>query len=167
MRKLILGAALALILPGTAAAAPKAPTPADLAKAACKTEKHASTKLFKQTYGAKSTSKAMKTCVAKTVPAAEEATENAAKACKAERDANETAFAQKYGTNENKKNAYGKCVSKTAKASTEEAAEDRVNAAQTCKALKRDDADAFEDDYGSRKNAFGKCVSATARADDS
>jgi len=167
MRKLILGAALALILPGVAAAAPSEPTAADLARAACKTEKHdMGTKLFKKTYAAKSTAKAMRACVAKAEPAAEAEAKNAAHACRAERDADREAFEEKYGTNENKKNAFGKCVSTTAKASTEEAAEDRVNAAKTCKALKRDDAEAFEDAYGSRKNAFGKCVSATARADD-
>lgn len=167
MRKLILGAALALVLPVTAAAAPKEPTAADLAKAACKTEKHETgTKLFKRTYAAKSTSKAMKACIAKAVPAAEAASRNAAQTCKAERDANPAAFAQKYGTNKNDKNAYGKCVSTTARASTQAAAQDRANAAQTCKALKRDEPDVFEDEYGTRKNAFGKCVSGTARAGD-
>ncbi len=39
--------------------------------------------------------------------------ENAAKQCKAERTADAPAFAAKYGTNENKRNAFGKCVSKT------------------------------------------------------
>jgi hypothetical protein len=45
---------------------------------------------------------------------AEEAEEfkNAAKECDAERDEiGREAFAEKYGTNENKKNAFGKCVS--------------------------------------------------------
>ena len=42
---------------------------------------------------------------------------NAAKACKAERASlGADAFAAKYGTNPNKKNAFGKCVSKLAKA---------------------------------------------------
>jgi hypothetical protein len=167
MRKLILVAALAVLLPATAAAAEKEPSPADLAKAACKTEKHEmGTQLFKKTYGAKSTSKAMKACIAKAEPAAEEETKNAAQACKAERAADEDAFAEKYGTNKNGKNAFGKCVSGMASAKTQEEAEDRANAAKTCKALKRDDPDEFEETYGSRKNAFGKCVSATARADD-
>ena len=39
--------------------------------------------------------------------------ENAAKQCKAERKADPSAFASKYGTNANKRNAFGKCVSKT------------------------------------------------------
>ena len=38
---------------------------------------------------------------------------NAAKQCKAERKADPSAFAEKYGTNENNRNAFGKCVSKT------------------------------------------------------
>jgi hypothetical protein len=167
MRKLILGVAVALILPGVAAAAPSAPTPAELAKAGCKTQKDLmGTKLFKQTYAAKSASKAMTACVAKTVPVAAAESENAAQTCRTERDANRSAFEQKYGTNENNKNAFGKCVSTTAKAAVQEAAEDRASAAQTCKALKRDDAQAFERAHGTKKNAFGKCVSATARADD-
>ena len=40
----------------------------------------------------------------------------AAKACKAERAAGAEAFARKSGTNHNLKNAFGKCVSGTAKA---------------------------------------------------
>ena len=51
----------------------------------------------------------------------EEARENAAKKCKAERGTSEQtieAFKQKYGTNKNKANAFGKCVSKLAKAQT-------------------------------------------------
>jgi hypothetical protein len=42
--------------------------------------------------------------------------ENAARKCRAERAAmGEKAFAEKYGTNPNKRNAFGKCVSKYAK----------------------------------------------------
>ena len=40
---------------------------------------------------------------------------HAAKACKTERKADPAAFA-KYGSNKNKRNAFGKCVSKQAKA---------------------------------------------------
>ncbi len=45
--------------------------------------------------------------------AAADEIENAAKQCKAERKADASAFAAKYGTNENKRNAFGKCVSRT------------------------------------------------------
>jgi hypothetical protein len=170
MRKLILGAILALALPGAAAAEAAAPnhaTPADLARAACKTEKHAmGTKLFKQTYAAKSIAKAMNACIAKTVPVAEVAQTNAAQTCRAERDADPAGFAERYGANENKKNAYGKCVSGKAREATKNAATDRANAAQTCKALKKAERAAFDQAYGSKKNAFGKCVSAKAKAKD-
>jgi hypothetical protein len=40
---------------------------------------------------------------------------NAAKKCKAERTANPDKFKSDYGTNKNKRNAFGKCVSKLAK----------------------------------------------------
>jgi hypothetical protein len=47
------------------------------------------------------------------------ADKNAAKACKAERATmGVAAFKEKYGTNANKANAFGKCVSKLAKAMT-------------------------------------------------
>lgn len=168
MHKLILGAVLALALPVSAAvAAPKQPTPADVAKAACKTEKRAmGTKLFKKTYAAKSTSGAMRACVAKTVPVAEAEARNAAQECKAEREANPTAFAEEYGTNPSNKNAYGKCVAGKAREATVDDAKDRVSAAKSCKALKADEEAAFETAYGKKRNAFGKCVSATAKAGD-
>ena len=166
MRKPILGAVLALLLPTTAIAANE-PIPEELAKAACKTEKHEmGTQLFKKTYAPKSASKAMKACIAKGEPAAEEEAKNAAKACKAERDADEEAFVKEYGTNKNGKNAYGKCVSATASEKTQDEAEDRSDAAKTCKALKKDGAETFEGTYGKGRKAFGKCVSATARSDD-
>lgn len=167
MRKLILGAVLALALPAGAAADAPEPTPAELAKAACKTEKsELGTKLFKRSYGVKSTAKAMQACVAKAEPAAEAEAKNAAQECKAERDADPAVFADKYGTNKNKKNAHGKCVSDKTQEAADEEAEDHVNAAKVCKALKADDKEAFEQRYGTKKNAFGKCVSETAKADD-
>ncbi len=151
--------------PKVAATAAQDPVPTEeSAKAACKTEKHQmGTRVFKRTYAAKSTSKAMKACIAKTVPAVEAAAENAAQACKTERTADPAAFTQKYGTNKSKKNAYGKCVSAKAQEATEEETEARVNAAKTCKALRAEDKTAFEAEYGTKKNAFGKCVSATAK----
>jgi hypothetical protein len=54
---------------------------------------------------------------------AEDATEfkNAAKECAAEREVDPEAFADEYGTNANKRNAFGKCVSKKARENEEEA----------------------------------------------
>ena len=121
MRRTLIVAALAMLaLAAPAVAADPSgttPTAADLARDACKIEKHGvSTKVFKLTYAAKSTSKAMAACVAKAAPVAATELKNAAKTCKAERDADAAAFAEKYGTNENNKNAFGKCVSAAAKA---------------------------------------------------
>jgi hypothetical protein len=170
MRKLMLGAVLALAVPAAALAQEGTPSPTDLATAACKTEKsEMGAKKFKLTYGAvKSMSKAKQACLAKNGAIAATELKNAAKECKAEREADAAAFTEKYGTNHNKKNAYGKCVSSKAKESTEEETEDRVSAADTCKKLKADDKATFEATYGTKKNAFGKCVSKTAaeREDD-
>jgi hypothetical protein len=81
---------------------------------------------------------------------------NAAKYCKALRDAaGSTTFVTMFGT---KKNAYGKCVSSTAKkTAAEDAAQEKTaksQAVEECRAVKT---------KGS-KNAFGKCVSAKAKA---
>jgi hypothetical protein len=151
-------------------------------------------------------------CVAALTPVAASAADpvpsdfkNAAKYCKALKQASGANFASMFGT---KKNAYGKCVSSTAKKTADENAEqkkaakenaakeckaegakplgtcvsarakakkqaadeqdakqqeDRINAAKSCKQAKKDDADQFAEDFGTRKNAFGKCVSKTAK----
>jgi hypothetical protein len=152
---------------GPKAAAAQEPAPVVTPKQACKAEKHAmGTQLFKKTYAAKSTSKAMQACMVKIAPAVEAAAENAAQDCKAERTADPAAFTEKYGTNKNKKNAYGKCVSGKAQEATEEETEARVNAAKTCKTMRADDRAGFDAKYGTKKNAFGKCVSTTAKEDE-
>ena len=91
---------------------------------------------------------------------------NAAKYCKAVRDSKSfEAFATQYGTNKNKKNAYGKCVSQTAKAKAakredakkdhdDDAAESKATA--DCKTQRAADAAKFAKDF---KN-FGQCVKA-------
>ena len=168
MRKLIVGALLALAVPAAALASDATPSPDDLAAAACKTEKsEMGAKQFKLTNGAvKSMSKAKQACLVKNGAVAATAFKNAAKECKAERDTmTADAFAEKYpGTNHNGKNAYGKCVSAKARHATEQETEARVNAAKTCKKLKAEQKATFEADYGTKKNAFGKCVSKTAKA---
>ena len=87
---------------------------------------------------------------------------NAAKYCKAVREAKGVdAFAALYGTNKNKKNAFGKCVSKRANAKAE-AREDKQDEGTSnavvaaCKKQKADDAAAFAQKY---KN-LGQCVKA-------
>jgi hypothetical protein len=89
---------------------------------------------------------------------------NAAKYCKALRTSKGVeAFNTQYGTNPNKKNAYGKCVSSTAKTKAEkreDAAE--AKAAADCKKQKADDAAKFAEKY---KNV-GQCVKAQKNTDD-
>jgi hypothetical protein len=164
MRKPILVALLVLALPAAALAA-DTPSPADLAKAACQSERaQAGTQTFKATYAAGSSSAAMTACVDKRDGAAATELKNAAKACKAERAADPAAFATKYGTNRNGRNAYGKCVSAKAREAANQQTQARVNAAKTCKKLKAEQKAQFEQRYGTSRNAFGKCVSKTARA---
>jgi hypothetical protein len=78
-------------------------------------------KTFAQFYGGNPNGKnAFGKCVSsKTTEAvedAQQATLNAARKCKDERSKGVQAFADSYGTNKNKSNAFGKCVSKYAKA---------------------------------------------------
>ena len=87
---------------------------------------------------------------------------NAARYCKAVREAKGVdAFAALYGTNKNKKNAFGKCVSKRANAKAE-AREDKQDdgapnaVVAACKKQKADDAAAFAQKY---KN-LGQCIKA-------
>jgi hypothetical protein len=165
MRKSMLVALLALAVPAAALAADETPSPTELAKAACKSEKaQMGAKTFKAAYAASSASNAATACVAKRDGGAATDLKNAAKACKAERAGDPAAFTTKYGTNKNGRNAYGKCVSAKARGGTEQTTAARVNAAKTCKKLKAEQKAAFEAAYGTTKNAFGKCVSKTARA---
>jgi hypothetical protein len=165
MLKLILPALLALAVPAAALAVDEAPSPVDLAKAACKSEKAQLGKnTFTLTYPAGSASTAMDACVAKRDGPAATDLKNAAKECKAERAADPAAFTKKYGTNKNGKNAYGKCVSTKARHATGQETQARVNAAKTCKKLKAEHKATFEADYGTSKSAFAKCVAGTAKA---
>jgi hypothetical protein len=95
---------------------------------------------------------------------------NAAQECRAERgstDATREAFAAKYGTNANKRNAFGKCVSRRARDEEQEGEAARTNASKQCKAEAEElGAEAFAAKYGSGKkgrNAHGKCVSGKAK----
>ena len=88
--------------------------------------------------------------------------------CRTERtEMGRTAFAQLYGTNKNRRNAFGKCVSKRDKATDKAADAAKVNASQACKAERAADPAAFAAKYGTGKkgaNAHGKCVSQQAKA---
>ncbi len=89
---------------------------------------------------------------------------NAAKYCKAARESKGVeAFATQYGTNRNKKNAYGKCVSATAKAKAEKRDDaQEAKAAAHCKEQRSDDAAKFAQTYDN----FGQCVKAQNREHD-
>jgi hypothetical protein len=96
---------------------------------------------------------------------------NAAQQCQAERQSDPAAFKTKYGTNKNGHNAFGKCVSTTARqdAATQEAQQTQAetNAAKQCRTERRTDPAAFTSKYGTNhngRNAFGKCVSSKAKA---
>jgi hypothetical protein len=109
-----------------AKAQPVAATELKNAAKTCKAERDADAAAFADTYGANANKKnALGKCVSmKSKEAVDEAAEarvEAAATCKTERDADAAAFTEKYGTNKNKKNAFGKCVSTTAKADGDEA----------------------------------------------
>lgn len=92
----------------------------------------------------------------------------ASQICKQEQLTLKADFAKTYGTNPTKSNAFGKCVSKNARAAERAVA----GAASSCKSEQAADAAAFTKKYGSNggkgagaaKNAYGKCVSTQARA---
>jgi hypothetical protein len=172
MKKLLAFAALLCVVAPTALAAP--PTPQEKAASkACKTQRNAiGMDAFRLLYAATGTPKAaMDSCLTQQAQLVTTETKNAAKACKTERGTtpeSKTAFDVKYGTNDNKKNAFGKCVSST---TTEEVADQQqatLNAAKACKTERGTtptSKTAFDTKYGknpNKKNAFGKCVSKAA-----
>jgi hypothetical protein len=73
----------------------------------------------------------------------------------------EEAFRNTYGTNRNKRNAFGMCVSQTARMKATERHE-VANAAASCKAERAADQTAFTQRFGNGRNAFGKCVASKA-----
>lgn len=140
-RLLVVVALLCLAVP-TALAAPPAgkqpdagtqAAPESAAEKACRTERGttaASIAAFNQKYGTNKNKKnAFGKCVSSKSKGEDEDEDeadedenkdktNASKKCKAERGttaASIAAFNEKYGTNRNKKNAFGKCVSKLSK----------------------------------------------------
>ena len=172
---IVLTAALALALPAMALADGNSTSDPNAAQA-CKTQRtQMGTGAFEATYGTnKNKSNAFGKCVSKMARAQSGDQTSAGSTCKTERsDPNFAAshdgktFEQFYGTNKNGKNAYGKCVSAQAKASSDERNDAVVNAAKQCKTERKADPAAFKQTYGTNKNksnAFGKCVSKTAKA---
>jgi colicin import membrane protein len=175
MRRLIIILSALAVLAAPAAAVAK-PSKADKREAQkeCRAERDASSEAFDDTY------RNFGTCVSQKAREAKaerkQARANAARECRAERNADREAFEEEHGTNANNRNAFGKCVSKKAKAKqAEQDAEDAEqaqeieNAAQECKAERKADREAFEEEHGTNannRNAFGKCVSQKANEDD-
>ena len=97
-------------------------------------------------------------CVALTAQQNQENVESAEERCRADRAKDADAFATTWG---NARNAYGKCVSQTAKAMAEQQQQATLKAAKACKAERADGATAFRTKYGtnhSKRNAFANCV---------
>jgi hypothetical protein len=113
-------AAAALVVPATAYAdqGDSSKSPAHQ----CRAERSANATGFKEKYGTnKNKSNAFGKCVSQKAKEHEDGDDNdgdnrdnAADLCRAERSKDAAAFKEKYGTNNNKANAFGKCVSKTA-----------------------------------------------------
>jgi hypothetical protein len=176
MRKIaVLCAAGALAVPSAAFAHDSA-AHANAARS-CKQQRHdMGVQSFKDLYGTnKHKTNAFGKCVSKEAKAQKSANAHAQATapakCRAERAADPAAFKQKYGTGKSKSDAFGKCVSQTAKADAKQAIADHdkaiVNAAKACKAERAADPAAFKQKYGTNKsksNAFGKCVSQKAKA---
>ena len=120
---------------------------------------------------------ALRNCARREGNAMQQARVNAAQACKTERGTtpeSRAAFRAKYGGGEN---AFGRCVSMTARAQNQARRAALVNAAQTCRTWKEDAAaftaamagtpnagKTFAQVFGEGRNAYGKCVSTTAKA---
>ena len=133
------------------------------------------TAAFNQLYGTNAGDRnAFGKCVSKLTRADQQNTVRASEACKAEQnDANFAAnhsgktFAQFYGTNKNGHNAFGKCVSRGARAAAQAQQQTTINAARACRAEQKANPTAFKNTYGTnanKSNAFGKCVSQKAGA---
>jgi len=133
--------------------------------------------VFRQSYGTAQSNRrnAMGRCVSQWAHAEHQNRLSARAACTAEKaDPNFAAshdgksFAEFYGKNSNDRNAFGKCVSSKAKASSEQQQANTVNAAKSCKTERGSmGGPAFRAKYGKNaqdRNAFGKCVSALAKS---
>jgi hypothetical protein len=133
-------------------------------------------KTFTQFYGTgKNGSNAFGKCVSIVAKANSKAEQhgrlNPARTCRALRtQLTRPLFDKTYGKNRNDRNAFGKCVSMTAKTQ----AQNEVSASSTCKAEQSDPnfasthgGQTFDQTYGTNadlSNAFGMCVSSKAKA---
>ena len=168
----------ALIVPATSLGSGPTGQDRENAARACRDLRASMTpEIFRQTYGTVQSKRrnAFGRCVSQWARAEHQNRISARAACSAEQaDANFAAthdgktFAEHYGSGPNHRNAFGKCVSSKAKASSDEAQSRTLNAAKSCKAERAEmGASPFREKYGknaSDRNAFGKCVSELAKA---
>jgi len=173
MKKLLTLAALLCVVAPTALAGQ--PTAQDKsASEACKAQRNAiGMNAFRLLYAPTASPKAaMDACLSQQAQLVSGEEKNAAKACKAERGTtpeSKAAFNLEYGTNDNKKNAFGKCVSSKVADEVADQQQATLNAAKACKTERGTTTaskSAFETKYGTnaKKNAFGKCVSQKAKS---
>ncbi len=123
--------------------------------------------VFDQTYGKNANDRtAFGKCVSQTAKTQAHNEVSASSACKAEQsDPNFASthgqtFEQTYGTNSDQSNAFGKCVSSTAKAASIANQHAIVAAAAACKADRKSDPAAFKAKY----KTFGRCVATLAKS---
>jgi hypothetical protein len=127
---------------------------------ALRTQLHAT--VFAKTYGKNANDRnAMGKCVSATAKTQAKNEASASATCKAEQS--DAAFAsthsgqtfeQTYGTNGDRSNAFGMCVSKTAKAASTADSHAIFRAALACKAQQKSDPSTFKTKY----KRFGRCV---------
>jgi hypothetical protein len=130
--------------------------------------KQLGTALFNKTYGKNANDQnAFGKCVSSTAHAQAHNEVTASSSCAAQQaDPNFAAnhggktFEQYYGTNADGSNAFGKCVSSTAKASSHAQGQAVVNAARTCQSLQKADPVGFKTTYPT----FGACVAKHAKS---
>ena len=124
--------------------------------------------LFNQTYGRNANDQnAFGKCVSQTAASQVQDAVNASSSCRSQQaDVTFAAnhggktFEQYYGTNADGSNAFGRCVSSTARAASHAHGQAIVNAARACKSERQADPAAFKAKYAT----FGACVSEKANA---
>jgi hypothetical protein len=174
---LIVSVLAALIVPAASLGDPDGQDRENAARACRAIRATLGPELFRQSYGTVQSKRrnAFGRCVSQWTRAEHQNRTSARQACRAEQvdatfpDTHDgKTFAEFYGTGPKHRNAFGKCVSSKAKAASDEARQNTVNAARSCKAERAElGAGPFREKYGrnaSDRNAFGKCVSQLAKA---
>jgi hypothetical protein len=183
MKKVILTAAVALLVPVAALASGVNASDLSRAEQFCRGARAGmGVALFRVTYGTNANrSNAFGKCLSHQTPVERQNRVSSADQCNVEQSDvafpvthGGKTFAQFYGTGKHNRNAFRRCVSQKATATSNAQQEATVNAAKACKAERSDpnfaaahDGKSFAQYYGTNhnhRNAFGKCVSQKARA---